>query len=190
MTTLSTAPEARQQPAAEESLGARRIGVPGLVFTIIAASAPLTVVAGGVPSNFAVTGLLGIPLSFVVLGILLLLFSIGYGAMSQHVHNAGAFFAYIAKGLGRPAGVGASLVALISYNCMQIGIAGMFGFVLSSLLDGMFGLTLPWWACALAAWVLVGLLGVNRIDLNAKVIGVIVLLAVVIGIVMRKYGRR
>ena len=38
MTTLSTAPEARQAPAAEESLGARRIGVPGLVFTIIAAA--------------------------------------------------------------------------------------------------------------------------------------------------------
>ena len=174
MTTLSTASAQRQTPAAEESLGARRIGVPGLVFTIIAASAPLTVVAGGVPSNFAVTGLLGIPLSFAVLGVLLLLFSIGYGAMSRHVHNAGAFFAYIARGLGRPAGVGASIVALISYNCMQIGIAGMFGFALSSFLAGVVGLSLPWWVCALCAWVVVGILGLNRVDLSAKVLGVVV----------------
>ena len=80
---------------ATASLDARRIGIPALVFMIIAASAPLTVVAGGVPSNFAVTGLVGILLSFVVLGIILILFAIGYAAMSRHVHNAGAFFAYI-----------------------------------------------------------------------------------------------
>ncbi|WFP16340.1 APC family permease [Citricoccus muralis] len=165
------------QPVADDrqSLDARRIGTPALVFMIIAASAPLTVAAGGVPSNFAVTGLVGIPLSFIVLGIVLVLFSIGYAAMSRHVHNAGAFFAYIAKGLGKPAGVGASLTALVAYNSMQIGIAGMFGFVLSSFLGGQFGLEISWWLCALAGWVIVGLLGVNRIDLNAKVLGVIVL---------------
>ena len=91
MTTVSSPHHAPVTTA--DQLGARRIGVPSLVFMIIAASAPLTVVAGGVPSNFAVTGLLGIPLSFLVLGVVLLLFSIGYAAMSQHVHNAGAFFA-------------------------------------------------------------------------------------------------
>ena len=85
-------------------LGKRRLGVPSLVFMIIAASAPLTVVAGGVTSNYAVTGVLGIPLSFIVLGIVLLVFAVGYTAMSQHVQNAGAFYAYVARGLGKPAG--------------------------------------------------------------------------------------
>ncbi|MDI3330182.1 MAG: APC family permease [Micrococcus sp.] len=160
--------------AEDGRLGARRIGVPALVFMIIAASAPLTVMAGGVPSNFAVTSLVGIPLSFVVLGVVLLLFSIGYAAMSRHVHNAGAFYAYIAKGLGKPVGVGASLVAVVSYNCMQIGIAGMFGFALSSFLEGVAGISLPWWACALIAWVAVGVMGINRVDLSAKVLGVVV----------------
>ena len=155
-------------------LGARRIGVPALVFMIIAASAPLTVMAGGVPSNFAVTSLVGIPLSFLVLGVVLVLFSIGYAAMSRHVHNAGAFYAYIAKGLGKPVGVGASLVAVVAYNCMQIGIAGMFGFALSSFLEGTVGISLPWWACALVAWVVVGVMGINRVDLSAKVLGIVV----------------
>lgn len=173
---------------ASEQLGARRIGVPSLVFMIIAASAPLTVVAGGVTSNFAVTGLLGIPLSFLVLGVVLLLFAIGYAAMSQHVHNAGAFFAYIAKGLGKPAGVGASLVALVAYNAMQIGIAGMFGFVLSSFLAGQFNVEIAWWVCALMAWVLVGVLGVLRVDLSAKVLGVIVALEFAIVLVYDLMG--
>lgn len=185
----SAAHVSRTVPA-DERLGARRIGVPSLVFMIIAASAPLTVVAGGVPSNFAVTSLIGIPLSFLVLGVVLLLFAIGYAAMSRHVHNAGAFFAYIAKGLGKPAGVGASIVALVSYNCMQIGIAGMFGFVLSSFLEHAFGVSVPWWASALLAWVVVGLLGLNRVDLSAKVLGVIVLLEFAVVVVYDVIGLR
>ncbi|WP_137825864.1 MULTISPECIES: APC family permease [unclassified Brevibacterium] len=160
-------------PAAA-SLDARRIGTPALVFMIIAASAPLTVAAGGLPSNFAVTGLLGIPLSFIVLGVILILFAIGYGAMSQHVHNAGAFFAYIAKGLGKRIGVGAALTALMSYNAMQIGIVGMFGFVFSSLLNSFFGLTVSWVVCALIGWVVVGLMGIARVDFSAKILGIIV----------------
>ena len=155
-------------------LDARRIGTPALVFMIIAASAPLTVVAGGVPSNFGVTGLLGIPLSFVVLGVILILFAIGYAAMSRHVHNAGAFFAYISKGLGKPVGMGAALTALVAYNAMQIGIAGMFGFVFSSFLDSLFGIAMSWWVCALIAWVIVGIMGVSRVDFSAKVLGIIV----------------
>ncbi|SMX84778.1 MULTISPECIES: APC family permease [unclassified Brevibacterium] len=160
--------------AASLGLNSRRIGTLALVFMIIAASAPLTVVAGGVPSNFAVTGLLGIPLSFIVLGVVLVLFAIGYAAMSRHVHNAGAFFAYISKGLGKPVGMGAALTALVAYNSLQIGISGMFGFVFSSFLDSLFGLQVSWWICALVAWAIVGLMGISRVDFSAKVLGIIV----------------
>ena len=166
----STDPRITEAP----SLGKRTLGVPALVFMIIAASAPLTVVAGGVTSNYAVTGVLGIPLSFIVLGIVLLVFAVGYTAMSQHVHNAGAFYAYIARGLGKAAGIGAAWVALISYNAMQIGIYGLFGFAMSSFLAGTFGLSLPWWACALIGWAVVGVLGVNKVDLSAKLLGIVV----------------
>ena len=63
---------------------------------IIAPRRQLTVVAA-VSQYSPVTGLAGIPLSFVVLGLILILFAIGYAAMSRHVHNAGAFFAHIPK---------------------------------------------------------------------------------------------
>ncbi|NKX50541.1 APC family permease, partial [Arthrobacter deserti] len=116
-----------QQAATASSLGKRTLGVPALFFMIIAASAPLTVVAGGTTSNFAVTGVLGIPLSFILLGVCLALFAVGYAAMSAHIRNAGAFYAYISQGLGRAAGVGAAWVALVAYNAMQVGIYGLFG---------------------------------------------------------------
>lgn len=161
---------------AQHELGRRTIGVPALVFMIIAASAPLTVVAGGVTTNFAVTGLLGVPLSFVVLGGLLLLFAVGYSAMSKHIHNAGAFYAYISRGIGKPVGVGAALVALLAYGSMQIGIAGLFGFVLAGYLTAHLGVTLSWWVAALIGWVFVGILGLLQIDLSARVLGVLVAL--------------
>ena len=50
-------------------LGRRSLGVADIVFFVVAASAPLTVVAGGVPTSFAVTNLLGIPLVYVIIAV-------------------------------------------------------------------------------------------------------------------------
>lgn len=154
----------------------RRLGVPAITVMIIAASAPLTVVAGGATTAYSVTGSIAVPIGYIVLAAALAIFAIGYAAMSRFITNAGAFYAYASRGLGRPTGVGVSLVALVAYNCMQIGIYGMFGFQISMLLEEKFGWAVPWWIPILVCIVVVGLLGVNRVDLSAKVLGVIVLL--------------
>nr|WP_209707125.1 APC family permease [Leucobacter exalbidus] len=143
---------------------------------IIAASAPLTVVAGGVTTSFAVTGSLGVPLGFLLIALILALFAVGYTAMSRHITNAGAFYAYVAQGLGRPIGVGGSLVALVAYNTMQVGIYGLFGFQLSMFLEAKLGFVSPWWMWVFLCIVAVGVLGVNRVDLSAKVLGTLVAL--------------
>ena len=106
---------------------------PGLLLSVLAATAPLMVVAGVMPTTFGVMGIVGQPLLFVILGVVLVLFSVGYAEMSRHVHNAGAFYAYISRGLGGTAGAGASLVALVAYSAMQVGIYGIFGFEVSGL---------------------------------------------------------
>ncbi|RLY93826.1 APC family permease [Kocuria tytonicola] len=165
-------------------LEGRTLGVPSLVFLVIAASAPLTTLAGGLPSQFGVSGLVGVPLGFLVLGAVLLLFAVGYGAMSARITNAGAFYAYIADGLGPRQGIAASWLALISYNAMQIGLYGIFGFALSSFLEARLGVAVPWWASALAGLVVVGLLGISRVDLSAKVIAVLVALEFMVVIVV------
>ncbi|HIY66141.1 MAG TPA: APC family permease [Candidatus Agrococcus pullicola] len=150
---------------------------------IIAASAPLTVVAGGVTTSFAVTGSLGVPLGFLLIAIILTLFAVGYTAMSRYVTNAGAFYAYVARGIGRPAGVGGALVALIAYNAMQIGIYGLFGFQLSLFLEAKLGFASPWWLWVVLCIIVVGVLGVNRVDLSAKVLGTLVALEFAVVIV-------
>lgn len=166
-----------------------QLGTPALVFMIIAASAPLTVLAGGAPTNFAVSGLLGLPLSYLILGGILLLFAVGYAAMSSRISNAGAFYAYISRGLGPRAGIAAALLALVSYNMLQIGLYGLFGFSLSTAISAWTSWQVPWWLCALAAWAVVGLAGVRRVNMTARVLGVLVALEflaviVVMGIAM------
>lgn len=170
--------DATQAPAAR-----RRLGVPAITLMIIAASAPLTVVAGGATTAFSVTGSLAVPIGYIVLAIALGIFAVGYAAMSRHITNAGAFYAYAAQGLGRPVGVGVSLVALIAYNCMQIGIYGMLGFQVADFLSSMFGIDIPWWLIVIVFIAIVGWMGVNRIDLSAKVLGVLVALEFVVVIV-------
>jgi amino acid transporter len=162
--------------ASGPQLRRRRLGVVHIVFFTVAASAPLTVLGGGVTTTFAVTGVTGVPLSFLVLAVALALFAVGYAAMSRHVANAGAFYSYLAHGLGPTAAVSGAFTALISYNAIQIGLYGLFGSALGDLVNSMTGLSLPWWAWAAAALLVVGLLGVRRVDLNANVLAVLLVL--------------
>ncbi|WP_026139576.1 APC family permease [Leucobacter salsicius] len=170
-------------PPQQSGLSRRTLGAPAITLMIIAASAPLTVVAGGVTTSFAVTESLGVPLGFLLIAAILTVFAVGYTAMSRFITNAGAFYAYVAQGLGRPLGVGASLIALVSYNAMQVGIYGLFGFQMSMFLEAKLGFASPWWIWVLLCIVLVGVLGVNRVDLSAKVLGALVALEFLVVII-------
>lgn len=169
-------------PGAAESgkLHRRALGVPDLVFFIVAASAPLTAVAGGQATTYLVTGNKAVPFMFIPLGIVLGLFSIGYAAMSRYVANAGAFYSYVSRGLGKLSGVGAAFVALIAYNSMQIGIYGLFGVALGAFMSGRLGINEPWWVWCLLGWAIIAVLGVLRIDLNARVLAVLLILEVLV----------
>lgn len=162
------------------NLHRRALGVPELVFFIVAASAPLTAVAGGQAATYLVTGNMAVPFMFIPLGIILALFAVGYAAMSRHVTNAGAFYSYVSQGLGKVYGVGAAFVALIAYNSMQIGIYGLFGVATGAFMSGALGIALPWWAWCLMCIATISLLGVLRIDLNARVLAVVLILEVLV----------
>ncbi|SNX57271.1 amino acid/polyamine/organocation transporter (APC superfamily) [Streptomyces sp. TLI_55] len=167
----------------ERALRADRLGIGGLLLSLLAATAPLMVVAGVMPTTFAVMGIVGQPLLFVALGVILILFSVGYAEMSRHVHNAGAFYAYISRGLGGTAGASAALVALVAYNALQVGIYGIFGFEVSGLFSTYADLEVAWWIPALAAVAAVGALGWLKIDVNAKVLGVLLVIEVALVVI-------
>ena len=98
----------------------RRIGTLSLVSFLISASAPMTVLAGGIVATFAVTGVVGVPVAFPIIALALGLFTVGYAAMSRHIYNAGAFYSYLAQGLGKVWAVSGAGVALLSYNTANV----------------------------------------------------------------------
>ncbi|NGO13612.1 APC family permease [Streptomyces sp. HC44] len=194
MTTGSSNTSSASRPAAdgsgistfkgqERALRADRLGTGGLLLSVLAATAPLMVVAGVMPTTFAVMGIVGQPLLFVILGVVLVLFSVGYAEMSRHVHNAGAFYAYISRGLGATAGSGAAAVALVAYSALQVGIFGIFGFEVSGLFGTYLEVEVAWWIPALAAALVVGALGWLKIDVNARVLGVLLLIEVALVVI-------
>ena len=159
-----------RQSTLSTALARDRLGVAAVVFFVMSAAAPLTVVAGVVPTGLAVTGLTGIAVAFLGVAVVLALFSVGYVAMARHVSNAGAFYAYISRGLGRPVGVGASWVALLAYNAFQVASCAGFGAIGAPLIAEWFGIEVSWWVLALFGWAITAVLGVRDVAVNGKVL--------------------
>ena len=164
-----------RESAVSNALARNRIGAFGISMSVASSVAPLTVVAGVFATALAVTGLRGVSIAVLAIAAVMLLFVVGYMAMARHIPNAGAFYAYVAHGIGRPVGVGASWTALATYNCFQIGGYGGFGFIGSLVVDKLFGVTLQWYALAVVLWAIVALLGVRQLGVSEKVLIVLVL---------------
>jgi amino acid transporter len=196
MSELSPAAPATAAPPADGAAGQGlrgSIGVVGIVFLVVAAAAPLTAIGGALPVMLAIGNGAGNPMAYVVAAVVLLLFSVGYAAMSRHVVDAGAFYAYVSKGLGTPVGVGAAGLALLTYTAIQAAIYGLAGATAQGLSTQYGGPDLPWWVWAFLLMAVVGLLGYRNIDVGTKVLGVLLTLeigviAVVAGAVLVQGG--
>ncbi len=99
--TLPAQAGTRRHSSVSQALARDRLGVPAVLFFVLAGVAPLTVAAGVIPTAYATTGLTGIPAAFLVIAVILAIWSSGYVAMTRHITNAGAFYAFISAGLGR-----------------------------------------------------------------------------------------
>ncbi len=151
------------------------LGTGAVAFMVISAAAPLTGAAAAIPLGMLLGNGVGLPLTFILITLLMLIFAVGYMAMARHINNAGAFYAFTSRGLGGTAGGIVAAIALLSYNCMQIGLLGLLGGAAAGTFGPM-GIDLPWWVWSLIAIALVGFLGYRQVDLSAKVLTVLVLL--------------
>lgn len=156
-----------------------KIGWVGIVFFVVAAAAPLTVVFGSMPAAIAYGGI-GIPGAVLIAGVVLLLFSFGLTAMAKYVSNTGAFYAYASKGLGKPVGIGVALAASFSYAVLSIAFYGLLGFFGNVTANEVFGVDIPWWVFSAIAIAGVVLLSTRKVDVGAKVLGVILTLEILI----------
>ncbi|WP_431234177.1 APC family permease [Mycolicibacterium psychrotolerans] len=151
------------------------LGVWGIVFVVVAAASPLGVMGGPVPLGIANGNGIGFPAIFVVSTLIILLFAVGFTALTPYVPDAGAFYSYIGKGLGRVTGFGFAFVALISYLTLEIAVYGLIGQGAQALFTS-YGLpNIHWGIWAFVAFAIVTALGHFNIDLSRNILGVLLI---------------
>ncbi|MBI3685838.1 MAG: APC family permease [Actinobacteria bacterium] len=179
-------PPRLRHPSVGAALARDRLGIPAVVFFVLAQVAPLTVAAGVLPTFWAVTGITGAPIVFAAVAAVLAVFCVGYLGLARVITHAGGIYAFTTRGLGRPAGVATALVAVGTYNLLQVALFGMLGPATASLVTDLTGRTFPWWAYSLLAWGIVAVLGVRDVRLSGRVLAVLstaeILLLVVLSV--------
>ncbi|MFI7006549.1 APC family permease [Streptomyces sp. NPDC050145] len=157
------------------------LGTGGLVLTALALNAPLAMMAGYIPFDIGLGLGAATPLVFVLVMALMLVFAVGVLAMARHMRQPGAFYTYITAGLGRSAGLGAGLCALVGYILLAGGSYVFTGILIQKLVAAYVpGIHLDWWVGALGMWVLVTAISLFNIDVSTKVLGVFLCVEVAI----------
>lgn len=160
------------------------LGAGAIVFMVVAAAAPLTVIGGATPLGFLLGNEVGFPSLYLISALILVLFSVGLSAMTRQVPKPGAFYTYVDYGLGRAPGMAAAYLALLTYTSIQAAVYGYIGELLRLTLTGLGVPDLPWWLYSLTVLGLVAVLGYRHIDLSAKVLGVLLVAEIAIVLVL------
>ncbi len=178
MSQRENLPESDQHLAApdpetpENTLKRGTLGLAGIIFFVVAAAAPLAGMTGAFPVAVAIGNGAAAAGMYVAVGVILLIFSVGYATMSQYVTNTGAFFAYVGRGLGIVPGVGSAAVSVLAYIAVQWAVLGFLAGQMSFQFEAKFGIALEWWIYAIVLIVIVWGLSALSVDIGAKVLGV------------------
>jgi amino acid transporter len=160
------------------------LGVASIVFMVVAAAAPLGVIGGVVPLGIASGNGAGFPATFIAATVVLLFFAVGFTAMTPYVEEAGAFFSYVRKSLGTPAGIGIAFVALVSYVALEAGVYGLLGPAGAAVVELFDGPSLPWWLFAAVAFAVTTYLGYRNITVSSRVLAVLLTAEIAIVLVL------
>lgn len=161
-----------------EKLQANALGVPGVVFLVLAAVAPLTGVIVVASMAIAIGNGGGMVVSFLVVAAVLLLFAVGYAQMAKRLVNAGGFYAFVVKGLGPVGGLVAGFIATMGYNFFVAGAIGTTGFFMQIIIADLFGLNVHWIVWGIGSMLLAFIFARRGIDFSAKVLGVALVLEI------------
>ena len=161
-----------------ESEKPRRLSLAWVFLLVVSAASPITSLLGAVPLGFVQGNGAGLPAAYLVVTLVLVCFAVGYAAISRRVINTGAFYTYIAQGIGRPPAIGAGLLAVAAYTVNIAGIAGGGGYFVHILGETM-GANVSWIWGTVPILVLVALVGYRSVHVSAKVLGTITVLGLI-----------
>ena len=174
----------RPPKVGETELAKGSLNVAHIVFMVMATVAPAGGAVAILPLAIGLGVGVGTPGMYVFVMAIMLLFAVGFTRMVPHVHNAGAFFAYIVRGLGRPVGLAGAYIATSAYLALAAATGGAMGFFASGSANKLTGVDLPWWVYTLVGLVAAFVLGYFKITLAAGVLGVALVLELIVVLVL------
>jgi amino acid transporter len=147
------------------------VGLGGVLFLTLTGSAPITAMLLNVPILVGSGQGLGSPAAFIVAAIVLVIFSVGYVAMSRKKTATGGFYSYISHGLGREIGFGAGFGTLVAYGVFEASLAGGFAYFANLKLASL-GWHVGWTPLALGMVVVIGILTYFDVSFSARILAV------------------
>ncbi|QTI87248.1 APC family permease [Streptomyces sp. AgN23] len=162
-----------ERPPEQTSLRRGSIGAFGMVFMVIAATAPLTAMASNLSLSLGLGVGRGTVALLLVVGALMALFAVGYVVLTRHVTNAGAYFAFIGYGLGKTAGAASAFVAALVYNLATGGMIAATGYFAGLAVESYSGFKAAWYVYGAVALVITFVLGIRGVEIAQRVTTVV-----------------
>jgi amino acid transporter len=162
-----------------QRLKANAVGIVGVMFMAVATAAPITAMVGNVPIAVGFGNGSHAPAGYIVATVVLSLFAIGYATMAKHLTATGAFYGYIAHGLGRIVGMASGLLITMAYVVFEGSLIGIFAFFFQNLFQTQLGIHVHWIVPALLMLVLNSILAFYDINIAAKVLGVFLITEII-----------
>ncbi|WP_022962005.1 APC family permease [Halopseudomonas pelagia] len=160
------------------------LGVPSIVLMVVATAAPLTVMVANSPLIIMMGNGVAAPVDALVATVIMFLFTVGFVAMSKYITNAGAFYAYIQKGLGRSVGLGSAALAVVSYALILVALDAYIGHALAGAIGNFTGVDIPWWLYSFMAIGVISWLGYRDIELSSKFLAIALILEIAVVVVV------
>ncbi len=175
---VNSVPEAVPTPATASDSGHSTlkrgaIGLVGVVFMVVAFSAPITAMTGNLPVAVGFGNGLGAPAGFIIATIVLTVFSVGFVALARHITAAGAFYTFVSRGWSKIPGFAAGVMSMVTYMTMEAGLIGIFAAFSNQAFSQQLGIDLPWEVYAAVCLVVIAVLSHFDISVAAKVLGVV-----------------
>ncbi len=144
-----------------------------IVVLILAALTPLSVVMATLPLGLAFGGPSS-ALTYLLAGSIIGLFCIGYAEMVRQISRPGAFYSYICRGISKPFGVGAAMIAVVGYVSGCLGSFAVGSAVIGETVTSL-GFNLSWQTSLVGLVIFVAVMVWNQIDFSAFIGGLIVI---------------
>ena len=166
-------------PAPERRLDGQ-MGTALLVVMVLACVTPLTGTAWAIGLAIHAGNGVGVPYMYLLVGVAILIFAIGYVAIIKSIARPGGFYAYVTAGLGKRIGLGGAFLTVVTYLLGQLGLTIVSGITMSTTIEAMFGREIAWWVCSVPFLLVSSVLSYFNISVSAKFLVWILVLEIAI----------